>query len=69
MFTKKKKKKEKTENKKPTCNLFYSEGGQKLEQVDQHGCPVSIPEDINNVPGHDPGQPAPAAPALSRGTG
>lgn len=51
------------------CHFFYSEGGQKLEQVDHSGCAVSTSEDTQNVPGHAPGQPAPAAPALSRGTG
>ncbi|KAK4830781.1 hypothetical protein QYF61_013614 [Mycteria americana] len=43
-------------------------GGQKLEQVDQSGCAVSILGDTENVPGHSPGQPAPAAPALSCAT-
>lgn len=48
---------------------FLLGNGQTLKQIAQRGCGVFMLRDIQNPDGHNPEQPAPADPALSRGLG
>jgi len=50
-------------------NKFYCEGGQTWKQAAQRGCGICVFGDIQNLAGHSPEQPAPAAPDLSEGVG
>lgn len=43
--------------------FFHCEGDQALEQVAQRGCRISILRDIQETPGHGPGQWALGGPA------
>lgn len=42
---------------------FYCVGDIVLSQVAQKGCRVSFLEDLQKLPGHGSGQPAPGVPA------